>query len=123
MKTAPVRLRDKCKEITEYFSPKIIGEVNDVYVKLARIRGDEIPWHNHAHEDELFYILEGKLLFELEGREPFTMHAGDLFIVPKGTNHRVSSVSDCLVMLVEPKATRHTGDVVAPITKTIEEQK
>ncbi len=119
----PIRLSDKFTEIRNYFSPKIIGEVNDVFVKLARIKGEDIPWHNHAQEDELFYIVEGELLFEVEGEEPFTMEAGELFIVPKGINHRVSSVSDCLVMLVEPKATRHTGDVESPITKTIEEQR
>ena len=58
-------------EIDSYFSPKIIGEVNDVYIKLAKIKGDEIPWHNHENEDELFYILEGELLFEEEGKAAF----------------------------------------------------
>ena len=62
------------KEITDYFSPRIIGEVNDVYVKLAKINGDKVPWHNHKNEDELFYIIEGSLLFEIEGQESFIMN-------------------------------------------------
>ena len=123
MKDSPIHLKDKFKEITDYFSPKIVGEVNDVFIKLARIKGEDIPWHNHAHEDELFYIVDGELLFEVEGEDPFTMQTGDMYIVPRGVNHRVSSGSDCLIMLVEPKATRHTGEVESPITKTIEEQR
>lgn len=123
MKMQPIRLKERFGAITGYFSPKIIGEVNDVFVKLARIKGDDIPWHNHAQEDELFYIVEGQLLFEVEGQEPFSMVQGDLFIVPRGVSHRVSSTAECLIMLVEPMATRHTGDLVTPVTKTIDEQR
>ena len=71
-----INLQDRATALTDYFSPKVIGEVNDVYVKVAKIKGDEIPWHNHADEDELFYIIDGNLLFEKEGEEPFTMEPG-----------------------------------------------
>jgi uncharacterized cupin superfamily protein len=54
-----MNLKEKFNTITEYFSPKIIGEINDVYIKVAKIKGDDIPWHNHKNEDELFYIVEG----------------------------------------------------------------
>lgn len=114
---------DKFKDIEEYFSPKIIGEVNDVYIKVAKVKGEDIPWHNHKNEDELFYILEGSLLFEIEGEEAFNMHKGDLFIVKKGINHRISATKECKIMLVEPKQTAHTGEVKSPITKTIDQQK
>ena len=106
----------------DYFSPRVIGEVNDVYVKVARIKGDDIPWHHHAGEDELFYILDGRLLFEVEGEEPFEMTAGDLYIVRRGVNHRVSSTEECRILLVENKATSHLGDVESEIAKSIGEQ-
>ena len=95
----PINVRDRANALTEYFSPRVIGEVNDVYVKVARIKGDEIPWHNHPGEDEMFYVLEGSLLFEIEGEEPFTMERGDLFIVGRGVNHRVSSTGECSLLV------------------------
>jgi len=101
----------------------VIGEVNDVYVKVAKIKGDKVPWHNHKEEDELFYIIEGSLLFEIEGQESFTMHQGDLFIIKRGINHRVSSKEECKIMLIENKSTAHTGEVESEITKSIAEQK
>lgn len=109
-------------DITEYFSPKIVAEVNNEYVKLAKIKGQEVPWHAHENEDELFYIVSGKLLMELEEKDPFIMETGDLFVVKKGTTHRVSSTEECLIMLIESKTTKHTGDVLSNITKTIEQQ-
>jgi len=105
-----------------YFSPKIIEEVNDVFVKVAKIKGEKVPWHNHVDEDELFYIVEGSLLFEVENEHSFTMNQGDLFVVKKGVNHRVSSKEDCLIMLIENKTTAHTGKVDSEITKSIDEQ-
>ena len=117
-----IKLLERAKALTEYFSPKVIGEVNDVYVKVAKIKGEEIPWHNHAGEDELFYIIEGSLLFEIEGQEPFTMGAGDLFIIERGVNHRVSSTEECSILLVENKTTAHLGDTESPITRSVEEQ-
>jgi quercetin dioxygenase-like cupin family protein len=99
-----------------------VGEVNDVYVKIAKIKGNEIPWHNHRDEDEMFYVLEGTLLFEIENEEPFRMNKGDLYIVTKGINHRVSSQKECKIMLIENKTTAHTGEVQSEITKSISEQ-
>ncbi|MBT6513997.1 MAG: cupin domain-containing protein [Crocinitomicaceae bacterium] len=118
-----INLRKKFNDIDAYFSPKIIGEVNEVYVKLAKIKGEKIPWHNHKEEDELFYVLEGSLLFEMEGQDAFTMNEGDMFIVKRGINHRVSSVEECKILLVENKSTAHTGEVQTDVTKTIENQK
>ncbi len=109
--------------ISEYFSPKIIGEVNDVYIKTAKIKGDKIPWHHHKNEDELFYIIEGNLFFEVEGQEGFMMEEGEMYIVKKGINHKVSSIEECKIMLVEHKTTAHTGNIISDITKTIQEQK
>jgi len=112
----------KFDSVNENFSPKVIGEVNDVYVKIAKIKGDDIPWHNHRNEDELFYIIEGSLLFEIEDQESFTMKEGDLFIIKRGINHKVSAKEECKIMLIENKTTAHTGEVDSVVTKTIEEQ-
>ena len=118
----PINLVDRATALSAYFSPQVIGEVNDVYVKVAKIRGDEIPWHNHADEDELFYIIDGSLLFEIEGEAPFRMEPGDLYIVKRGVNHRVSSTQECSILLVENKSTAHLGDTPSEITKSVEEQ-
>ncbi len=115
-------LKEKLSEITEYYSPKIVGEVNDVFIKLAKIKGNKVPWHTHEKEDELFYIVEGSLLFEIENEDSFTMNTGDLYIVKKGISHRVSSIDECSIMLIETKTTKHTGKVKSSITKSIEEQ-
>jgi quercetin dioxygenase-like cupin family protein len=117
-----INLMNSFQLLTDYFAPKIIGEVNDVYVKIARIKGEYIPWHNHKDEDELFYIVEGSLLFEIEGQESFTMNEGDLFVVKSGINHRVSSDEECKILLIENKSTAHTGEVITQITKGIDEQ-
>lgn len=117
-----MNLTEQFKSVNDYFSPKIIAEVNNQYVKIAKIKGQEIPWHNHEHEDELFYIVHGNLLMEIENEPSFNMKNGDLFVVPKGVNHRVSSENECLIMLIETKTTKHTGDVESSITKSIKEQ-
>ncbi len=117
-----IKILERATALTAYFSPKVIGEVNDVYVKVAKIKGDEIPWHQHAGEDELFYIIDGKLLFEVEGQEAFTLEPGELFIVPRGVTHRVSSAEECCILLVENKTTAHLGNTESEITKSIEEQ-
>ena len=117
-----INLMDSFQLLTDYFAPKIIGEVNDVFVKIARIKGEDIPWHNHKDEDELFYIVEGSLLFEIEGQESFTMNEGDIFIVGRCINHRVSSSEECRIMLIENKSTAHTGEVITEITRGIDEQ-
>lgn len=117
-----VNLNEVSRHISNYFSPKVVGEVNDQFIKVAKIKGQDIPWHNHELEDEAFYILEGALLMEIEGQEPFKMTKGDLYVVGKGINHRVSSEEVCLIMLIEPKSTEHTGKVTTSITKSIEEQ-
>lgn len=112
----------KLQQITEYFSPKIIAEVNDVYIKVVKVKGDKVPWHAHNNEDELFYVLEGKLLMQVEGQENLEMNAGDMYVVKKGLQHRVSCDEECRLMLIENKTTAHTGDVQSEITKSIKEQ-
>ncbi len=117
-----MNIQSHLAKVQEYFSPKVVGEVNDVYVKVAKIKGEDIPWHNHRNEDEAFFILEGELLFEEEGKNPFIMKKGDFYVVDRGVNHRVSSTEECQIMLIENKSTAHTGEVDSPVTRSIEEQ-
>ncbi|MFH1195759.1 MAG: cupin domain-containing protein [bacterium] len=109
-------------QITKYFSPKIIGEVNDVYIKLAKIKGDDVPWHTHDNEDEMFFIVKGSLTMQIEKKDSFKLEEGDFYIVKKGLLHRVFSDEECWLMLVENKETKHTGNVQSKITKSIKEQ-
>jgi mannose-6-phosphate isomerase-like protein (cupin superfamily) len=117
-----MNLKDAFLSLTNYFSPKIIGEVNDQYIKVVKIKGDKVPWHNHENEDELFYIVEGSLILEIENQEAVIMQKGDLYVVKKATNHRVTSDEECFIMLIESKTTEHTGKVQSEITKSIHEQ-
>ncbi|MBL7473279.1 cupin domain-containing protein [Robertkochia sediminum] len=118
-----VNVYDQIKDLQSYYSPKIIAEVNNEYVKIAKIDGDKVPWHTHENEDELFLILEGFLVMEIEHQPTFTMQKGDLFVVPKGVNHKVSSKKECTILLIESKTTLHTGNVITEITKSINNQK
>ena len=118
-----VNLKNQIKKLQSYYSPRIIAEVNNEYVKIVKIKGDKVPWHNHEKEDELFYILEGSLDMELEKQASFTMRIGDVFVVPKGVKHKVSSDKECTILLIESKTTLHTGNVISGITKSINNQK
>ena len=75
-----MNLNEACLSLEKYFSPKIIGEVNDQFIKVAKIKGQEIPWHNHESEEELFYIVEGSLLMEIENHENFVIQKRDFML-------------------------------------------
>lgn len=117
-----INLKHHLSGVTEYFSPKVIEEVNDVFIKVAKIKGDKVPWHNHENDDELFFVVEGTLLLEIENQNDLMMNKGDMFVVKKGLNHRVSSTEECHIMIIENKSTEHTGKVQSEITKSVEEQ-
>lgn len=106
--------------LTELWSPRVIGELNDAYVKVAKVHG-ELVWHAHGQEDELFLVLQGRLRLDLE-TGPVELGAGELFIVPKGVRHKPVAEEECLLLLIEPKATLHTGGVVTGRTRSIAEQ-
>jgi quercetin dioxygenase-like cupin family protein len=109
-------------QVKQYFTPKIIGEVNDVFVKLAKVKGQDVPWHIHDSEDELFYVVKGNLTIEQKGRADINLNQGEIFIVKKGVEHRVFTDRECWLILIENKTTKHTGDVESSITKTIDDQ-
>lgn len=103
-----VNLQDKLARITEPWSPAIVGELNGQYVKLVKFE-NEYVWHKHDHEDELFYVLEGRLNIELRDRT-IELHPGEFFVVPHGVEHKPVAVTPCSVMLFEPATTLTTGD-------------
>lgn len=117
---ASINLKAAAAALTEYWSPRVVSQVNDQYVKVARGKG-ELVWHQHEHEDELFIILEGELILAFEDGE-VVLQAGDSYLVPRGTMHQPRCDGECLLALVEPVTTLHTGDVNVDATKPIESQ-
>lgn len=106
--------------LSELWSPRVIGEVDDMYVKVAKVQG-EMPWHQHDSEDEFFYVLKGEFCLEFE-QGPVVLREGEMYIVPKGTRHHPIARSECLLLLFERKSTQHTGDIMTSQTRTIAEQ-
>ncbi|MEO7430526.1 MAG: cupin domain-containing protein [Dokdonella sp.] len=106
--------------LSELWSPRVIGEVDNNYVKVAKIHG-VFGWHAHLDEDELFYVLEGRLRIEMEDRS-VDLDTGDLFVVPKGVRHNPVAEQECRVLLIERKSTLHTGDAVTEKTRSLEDQ-
>ena len=107
--------------IGEHWSPRVIAAANGQVIKLAKVQG-EFVWHDHADEDEVFIVLRGRLTLDFRDRPAVTLGEGDLYVVPRGVEHRPSADPECLVMLMEPAQTKHTGDVQTPMTKSIEAQ-
>ena len=116
-----VDLAEAAGRLDEFFSPRVVGRVNDHYVKVAKTYGDFV-WHVHEDEDELFLVLKGRLVIELEGEAPVTLGPGQMFVVPKGVRHKPRADEECWLALVEPVSTTHTGDVIADVTRSIEDQ-
>ena len=106
--------------LTELWSPRVVAELDDSYVKVAKVKGT-LAWHSHDDEDELFYVLSGRLRIEME-RETVELAAGDAYVVPKGVRHNPIADEECLVMLIERKTTLHTGHEITDKTRTIAEQ-
>jgi mannose-6-phosphate isomerase-like protein (cupin superfamily) len=106
--------------LTELWSPRVIAEVDDSYIKVAKVQGT-FGWHAHAGEDELFLILKGRLRIEME-QGPVELGAGEIFVVPKGVRHNPVAEEECHVMLIERKSTLHTGDTVTEKTRSLADQ-
>jgi mannose-6-phosphate isomerase-like protein (cupin superfamily) len=105
----PVNIAQKFAQFQEYWRPKIAGELNDSYLKLAKLKGEFI-WHHHANEDELFLVVKGKLLIKLRDRDLW-LQAGEFVVIPKGVEHCPVAEEEVHVLLLEPKTTINTGNV------------
>ncbi len=106
--------------LTELWSPRVVGEIDDMYLKVAKVQGT-FDWHSHEHEDELFFVLKGSLRIELEDG-PVDLAEGEIFIVPKGVRHNPVAREECHVLLIESKCTLHTGTVLTEKTRSIADQ-
>jgi len=115
-----VALRKVAADLSEYWSPRVVGEVDDSYVKIAKVKGS-LAWHSHDREDELFLVLRGCLRIEMEHKS-VELREGEMFIVPKGVRHNPVAEEECHILLFERKSTAHTGDVITEKTRTIEQQ-
>lgn len=114
MKAAAINFEEKFSRISEHWSPKIIAQMNDYHFKLARIQG-EFVWHSHLETDEVFIVLDGEMRIAFRDGE-VELRAGEMFVVPKGVEHRPSAEAECRLMLVEPAGTINTGDAGGDLT-------
>jgi quercetin dioxygenase-like cupin family protein len=112
---------NEASRLDELWSPRVLARVNDQYVKVAKVKGT-LPWHAHLEEDELFYVLKGRLRLELEDRPAVELGPGEMHVVPRGVRHHPVAEEESLVLLVETVTTLHTGDVVTEQTRSIAEQ-
>ncbi len=106
--------------LSELWSPRVVAEVDDAYVKVAKVQGS-LSWHSHENEDELFFVLKGRLRIEMEA-SVVELGEGEMFVVPKGVRHNPIAEHECHLLLVERKTTLHTGDTVTDKTRSLEEQ-
>jgi len=104
-----VNLARKFAMFSDYWSPKIVGELNGQQVKVVKLKGEFI-WHHHANEDELFLVMKGRLRIRLRDQE-VTLNEGEFFIVPKGVEHQPIAEEEAHVVLLEPASTLNTGNV------------
>jgi mannose-6-phosphate isomerase-like protein (cupin superfamily) len=111
-----INLEHYFAKFTDTWSPKIIGELNGQHVKIVKLEGDKCPWHSHANEDEMFLVVDGVIEIHLRSHS-VNLKAGEFYIVPQKTEHRVIPMEPTRIILFEPCATAHTGEVAAEITK------
>ena len=112
-----VNLADKFSQIHSQWDPKIIAQLNDYHLKIAKIQG-EFVWHSHPDTDEVFYVVKGQLTIHLREGE-LQLTAGELCVIPQGVEHKPAAKEECQILMVEPAGTLNTGD--AGGEQTIEE--
>jgi mannose-6-phosphate isomerase-like protein (cupin superfamily) len=115
-KIKSINIMNKFSLVDKYWTPKIIGELNNQYVKVCKLK-DEFVWHSHEKEDELFMVFKGKLLIDFRDKETVTVNEGEIVIIPKGIEHRPRTNGDVVFnLLFEPKSTLHTGNIESELT-------
>ena len=111
-----INIAQKLNQIKEHWSPNIIGELNGQHVKLAKLKG-EFVWHHHENEDELFMVIDGHLKIEFRDKT-VELAPGEIYIIPKGVEHKPVAREEVSVLLFEPAATLNTGNVQNHFTKS-----
>ena len=109
-----INFQDKLAKFSEHWTPKVIAEMNDYQFKLVKIQG-EFVWHNHSDTDEVFIVIEGSMKIEFE-EETVELKEGEMYVVPKGVQHKPYAENECKVMLVEPKGVVNTGESDSELT-------
>jgi mannose-6-phosphate isomerase-like protein (cupin superfamily) len=111
-----INIMDKFSLFDEKWTPKIVGELNDQYVKLCKLK-DNFIWHSHENEDELFMVFMGTLYIDFREEKTIEINEGEMLIVPKGVEHRPRTNGELVLnLLFEPKTTKHTGQVDSSLT-------
>ena len=113
MTTGAINLAEKLARIGDHWKPRVVAEMNDYQFKLVKLQGDFV-WHDHKDTDEVFLVLEGELDIELRDGSVH-LRAGEMYVVPRGVEHRPHAAKECHVMLVEPRGIRNTGDAGGPM--------
>lgn len=113
-------IAEECASLKDFWFPKVIGEVNGQLLKVAKLKG-ELVWHAHDEEDELFFILKGRLKIELEN-DVLHLSEGEFATIPRATMHNPVADEECWILLIEPASTKHTGDVSTSRTRSLQEQ-
>lgn len=109
-----INLEEKFALFNEHWTPKIISELNDYQIKIVKVEGDFV-WHDHSDTDEFFFVIEGTLFIEFES-ETMELNAGEMYVVPKGVQHRPFAQKECKVMLIEPRGVVNTGEASSDLT-------
>jgi len=109
MKHIAINFKEKFTKFAEHWSPRVIAEMNDYQFKLVKVEG-EFVWHDHPDTDEVFVVLEGCLNIEL------TLESGEMFVIPKGMEHKPTASSECKILIVEPKGVVNTGSSGTELT-------
>ena len=109
-----INLKEKFSKFSDHWSPKVIAEMNDYQFKLVKIQG-EFVWHNHDDTDETFIVIEGEMNIEFEN-ETLQLNEGDMFVVPKGVEHKPWAGNECKVMIIEPRGVLNTGNSEGDLT-------
>ena len=109
MSSEKINLKEKLSKFSDHWSPKVIAEMNDYQFKLVKIKGDFV-WHNHGDTDEFFLVIEGEMKIEFKD-ETVILKEGEMFVVPKGVEHKPYAEEECKIMIVEPRGVINTGDV------------
>ena len=112
----PVRLADKLSLFSEHWSPKVVADFNGHEVMVVKVQG-EFVWHSHPDTDDFFLVLKGRLRIELRDGD-VTLGPGELYVVPKGVEHRPVAEEEVHLLLIEPAGTPNTGDVATAAVKT-----
>jgi mannose-6-phosphate isomerase-like protein (cupin superfamily) len=114
MKLDAINLKDKFSKFTEHWSPRVVAEMNDYQFKLVKVEG-EFVWHDHPDTDEVFIVIEGTLNIEFRDGA-VSLDSGEMFVIPKGVEHKPVANSECKIMIVEPKGVVNTGDSSSELT-------